>query len=259
MSDTPQARAPAASTSRAYDDDDDEHDDTVVVTFFSNSAATTKREQRLSLTALAELIHTTSAASKEQLPWLKLARFSDRRTEKGSLRHNGNVLAVTGVEADYDRGEMSLADAKDIIAGAGITAIIYPSPSCTSDKPKWRVLCPFSQEYPPEHRDRFMARLNGLFGGIFAHESWVWSQSYYYGRVANPDHHAVVFTGTPIDLADQLDDGAICRPKERNVGQKPTPKAEPEHIAEARIRGLVTTLLDHIRQRRGRREAPHAA
>jgi hypothetical protein len=220
---------------------------TFTVTFFPDFAAKTKREQLLGLNTLAQLIHDAAAPAKEQLPWLKLARFGDTRTEKGSLRHNTNLVAITGIEADYDRGEMSLADAKDIITGAGIMAIIYPSPSYTPEQPKWRVLCPFSQGYAPEHRDRFTARLNGLFGGIFSRESWTLSQSYYYGRVNNPDHHATVFNGIPIDLAHQLDVGAIGLPPERNIGRQAHPKSRPEDITEARVRGLVHTLLDNIR------------
>jgi hypothetical protein len=219
----------------------------VVVTFFTDHAATTKREERLSLEALVELIHTTAASDKASLPWLKLARFGENRSQGGALRNNDNVIAVTGLEADYDRGEMSLAEAKDIIASAGICTILYPSPSYLPSSAKWRVLCPFSQEYPPAARDRFMARLNGLFGGIFSRESWVLSQSYYYGRVANPHHHATSFEGMPIDLADHLDVGAIGLPKERNVGTQAHPKSRPEDITEARIRGLVQRLLNHIR------------
>jgi hypothetical protein len=220
--------------------------ETVTVTFFTDHAATTKREQSLSLEALAERIHTTAASDKASLPWRKLARFGERRSEKNSLRHDDNVATITGIEADYDHMEMSLAEAKDILARADITAILYPSPSYTDQKPKWRVLCPFSEEHPPAARDHFMARLNGLFGGIFSRESWALSQSYYYGRVANLDHHVTVFEGTPIDLADHLDAGAIGRPKERNVGQKAQPTQKPADIAEARIRGLVTALLDNI-------------
>jgi hypothetical protein len=142
---------------------------------------------------------------------------------------------------------MSLAEAKDISARANITVIIYPSPSYTPNKPKWRVLCPFSREYPPTERDRFMARLNGLFEGVFSRESWVWSQSYYYGRVANPDHHATLFEGIRIDLADWLDAGAIGKPAERNTGRPAHPASAPEQITEARVRGLVNALLDNIR------------
>jgi hypothetical protein len=247
----PQARPPSSDAAPPAPSDFDDEDEAtaceVVVTFFTDHTAATKREERLSLTTLAERIHITAAPAKEKLPWLKLARFGDTRTEKGSLRHNANLVAISGIEADYDRGEMSLADAKDIIARAGIMAIIYPSPSYTPAEPKWRVLCPFSREYPPEARDRFMARLNGLFGGIFDRASWTLSQSYYFGRVANPDHDAEVFSGVPVDLADHLDVGAIGRPKERNVGQQPTPQSRPENITEARVRGMVKALLDNIR------------
>jgi hypothetical protein len=245
----PQARAPVSDMQPPdLDDDDEDAAGTVTVTFFTDHAATSKREERLSLIALAELIHTTSAPTKDQLPWLKLARFGNRRSKGASLRNNDNVIAFTGLEADYDQKKMSLAEAKDISARAEITVIIYPSPSYTPDEPKWRALCPFSQEYPPAERDRFMARLNGLFGGIFSRESWVLSQSYYYGRVANADHHATLFEGTPIDLADWLDAGAIGKPAERNVGRPAHPASAPEHITEARVRGLVDSLLDHIRR-----------
>jgi putative DNA primase/helicase len=246
-----QARAPDTDIQPPDPDDLDEDEATVcgvVVTFFVHHSATTKREGRLDLAAIAERIHATSAPTKEQLPWLKLAKFGDTRTGKGSLRHNSNVIAITGLEGDYDLGEKSLADAKDVVASSGIAAIIYPSPSYTPERPKWRVLCPFSQEYPPTERDRFMARLNGLFGGIFSRESWVISQSYFFGRVANPDHHATVFEGIPIDLADHLDAGAIGCPKERGVGRQAHPTSRPEDITEARVRGIVNALLDNIRR-----------
>jgi hypothetical protein len=51
-----------------------------------------------------------------------------------------------------------------------------------------------------------IGRLNGLFDGIFAHESWTLSQSYYFGSVnANPAHRVEVCDGMPIDLLDELD------------------------------------------------------
>ena len=255
----PMARVPLDAPAAGPDDDDEVAVCEVVVTFFANHAAATKREETLTLEALATLIHSTTANAKEQLPWLKFARFGDTRTEKGSLRHNANVRAITGLEGDYDRGEMSLAEAKDRAARAAIAVIIYPSPSYTPERPKWRVLCPFSQEYPPAARDRFMARLSGLFDGIFSRESWTLSQSYFYGRVANPDHHATVFEGTPIDLADQLDEAAIGLPQ-RNIGQQAHPKTQPEDISGPRIRGIVNALLDNIRGAPdGKSTTPYAA
>ena len=84
-----------------FDDDLDDETDVVIVTFFTNYAATVKREERHTLEALAELIRTTTADTKERLPWLKLARFGDILSDKNSLRHNDNVIAISGVEVDF--------------------------------------------------------------------------------------------------------------------------------------------------------------
>jgi hypothetical protein len=222
----------------------------VAVTFFSNHAATTKREEQLTLAALAGRIESTSRPTKASLPWLKLATFGDRRTEEGSLRHNANVVAITGIEGDYDGTRMSFETAEAKLTEGGINAILYTSPSFTEDEPKWRVLCPFATEHPPIERDHFMARLNGLFGGIFSRESWVISQSYYFGSVKrNPSHRVAVIDGTCIDEANHLDEGAIAKPEKRRpngANGQHHPAARPEDITDARIRGLVASLLRNV-------------
>jgi len=69
-----------------------------VVTFFDDAAAWRKREDRLSLHHLADLIRTPAAAKKSSLTWLKLARVGDERTNRfsdaaiGALRAGGVVL-----------------------------------------------------------------------------------------------------------------------------------------------------------------------
>ena len=222
----------------------------VTVTFFDNYAATTKREERLTLTALAELIRTTDADTKEGLPWLKCGHFGDLRTNKGSLRHNANLLAITGVEGDADSGEISLDAAIQLLSAAGILVLIYTSPSHTEDAPRWRAICPLSQEYQPDQRDRFMGRLNGVLRGVLANESWTLSQSYYHGSVRrNPSHQVMVIEGEFIDLADHLDAAAIgkpVRPRPNGDGRH-GPATRPEDITDARIRGLVESLLDNLR------------
>src|SRR5437762_687919 len=40
--------------------------------------------------------------NKAACPLIKLATFGDQRSDRGSLRHDANVVAVTGVEGDYD-------------------------------------------------------------------------------------------------------------------------------------------------------------
>jgi hypothetical protein len=186
---------------------------TIAVTLFDNAAATRKRDTTFTIGDLATRIKIVTATEKKRLPWLKLARFGNALTEKGSLRHDANLIALSGIEADYDAGNVSFDDACDKLTNAGIEAIVYTSPSHTEAVPRWRILAPFCTELPPDKRDHMMGRLNGLFGGIFATESWTLSQSYYYGSVAhNPVHRVEVIDGTPIDDHDELDEAWLGKP-----------------------------------------------
>src|SRR5689334_19307336 len=74
----------------------------IAITFFSDEYARNKREERLSADQLAQRISKVSQSEKARLPWLKCARFGDRRSDRDSLRHDGNVDAITGIEGDYD-------------------------------------------------------------------------------------------------------------------------------------------------------------
>lgn len=181
--------------------------DPLSITTFENFAAAKKIEERLSLLALADRVRIITRSSKNALPWLKLARFGDLRTEKNSLRHDANILEITGIEADYDGQKASVAEAVERLEKEGILALVYTSPSHTDDTPRWRVLCPTSIPLPPDRRDKLMGRLNGLFRGIFSGESWTLSQAYYFGSVnRNPSHEVHLIDGTPIDEHDDLDE-----------------------------------------------------
>jgi hypothetical protein len=222
----------------------------VTCTFFVDYAASTKTERTLSVGALADRIRSATAPVKESLPWLKLGRFGDVRTAKNSLRHDGNLVAICGVEGDYDDGRIPFEEAFGIIAKAGLRAILYTSPSHTPAAPRWRVLCITTRNYPPEHRDKFMARLNGLFGGALSRESFTRSQAYYYGYITkNPSHRVEITMGRGIDEADDLDATAIGPPARISNGDaRPQgPVTPPENITDARVRGLVDSLLHNLR------------
>lgn len=187
------------------------------LTIFRAASADAKEDRRFTLEELTALIIETTAPTKAALPWLKLARFGDQRTKRGSLRHNANVLGITGIEADYDGEEIAFEVAVEKMAGAGIRSLLYTSPSHTEDTPRWRVLCPTSKELPPEARGQLVARLNGILGGILAPESFTLSQAYYFGAInGNPSHQAVNLDGKPIDEAEELDAGAIGKPGKPN-------------------------------------------
>jgi RecA-family ATPase len=182
------------------------------VTFFTDYSAKTKRQKTMTMEELADLIRTTTAPRKEDLPWLKLARFGNTKTEKGSLRWDRNVIAETGVEGDYDGEVVPFETAVEKVEKAGLQAILYTSPSYTSEKPRWRILCPYSKELPGA-RAPMLARVNGLLGGILQSESWTLSQSYYYGSVDNnPLHRVIIVDGQPLDEVDELDLIGIGKP-----------------------------------------------
>lgn len=186
---------------------------TIRVTLFENFVATTKREIAVTLDELAARVLSTTAPAKKRLPWLTLAIFGDKRTGKNSLRHDGNLLAISGIEADYDGGAIAFDAACGQLERTGAEAVIYTSPSHAETEPRWRVLAPLPAELPPERREQMMGRLNGQFGGVFAPESWTLSQSYYYGSVnQNPLHRVKVVSGIPLDLHDDLDGASIGRP-----------------------------------------------
>lgn len=177
----------------------------IVFTKFTSPAATTKMELTATLEQIREGVLTVSAPSKAELPWIKLARFGARTTPKGSLRHDANVLEVTGIEADYDALDVTPETACALLDMAGVRALVYTSPSYRPDRLKWRVLAPLSAPCAPSERKAHAARLNGILGGVLAKESFVNSQAYYYGRVGdNPHHGAWIVDGACLDTVAGL-------------------------------------------------------
>jgi hypothetical protein len=187
-------------------------DQPLAVTTFSDQEARAKAQHMMTLRQVADLVRSTSAVAKGKLPWLKLCEFGDKRTAAGSLRHNANVVAVHGIEADYDGEQIAVEQARTVLEGAGIAALIYSSPSHTPERPRWRILCPLSKPYAPDCRSPFLARLQGLFAGALAGESFTLSQAFYYGNIATRPACVVAYAdGRFLDLADELDAGARDR------------------------------------------------
>jgi hypothetical protein len=74
------------------------------ITFFDDHVAARKREEVCTLEAVVDLIRSATAARKDQLPWLKLARFGEQRTEKGARPYTDrqiDVLARIGEKVDH--------------------------------------------------------------------------------------------------------------------------------------------------------------
>ncbi len=210
------------------------------VTFFRDEYASTLRTQDMTLPALRDLILKTTASTKAALPWLKLAKFGDKRTEKNSLRNDANVDKITGIELDDDSKTTPLDEAVEIMERAKLRGLLYTSPSSTEAEPKSRILLPTSCDLPPNQHAKLIARVNGLFGGIFSTETFTLSQSYYFGTINNnPAHCAVITDGDFIDLRGDLDAGAI--------GKRERPKTNGTQYPEGNGEGESwSVLLGHI-------------
>jgi putative DNA primase/helicase len=188
------------------------------VTFFDDIYARSCIGREVNLDELAEIIRNTTAADKAHLPLLKMARFGSARTPPnpdgsggGSLRHDANVLTVSGAECDYDGETMPFQEALDRLDGAGIAYLAYTSPRYTLAKPRWRVLLPSAKPLTPAERTERMDWLNGLLGGGLALESWGISQSFYYGHV----------DGAPFEIVVNDVDECIDEATELALGAQP--------------------------------------
>jgi hypothetical protein len=157
----------------------------------------------------ARLKNGTPARCKDDLSLLSLGVYGNKRTAGNALRSQENLLSITGVEGDYDSGKVEVEDAAERLALAGIRCVLHTSPSHKPEKPRWRVLAPLSREYQPRERARFVARINGILGGILTGESFTASQSFYFGQVQDGEYSQLVLDGDCIDTRDEFDAHAI--------------------------------------------------
>lgn len=202
------------------------------VTLFTDVHATTKEELHLSTRGIVELAASRTAASKANLPLFKCARFGSAASERGSLRHDSNLLVITALVVDYDGETVSISEAAARAKVAGIAAAFIASPSHTRAKPRWRAVAPLSQAAHPDEHARLCGRLNGVLGGILAPESFVRSQAYFLGRPADaPELEVAMAEGRAIDTASDLDAGALGRDGQSYREARAAPASPDTNVA----------------------------
>ena len=222
----------------------------MIVTLFPDFAARSLRAVDLDLAQLATLARTTSAPAKSSLPWLKLARFGDGATPSGSLRNNANVLEITGIECDYDGEVVEPGEAAAMLQSAGVSALIYTSPSHRPMLPRWRVLCPLSEPMPAGMRSELVGRVNHVLGGLLATESFTLSQAYYYGGVVGGSPvETLTTTGRPIDSVEVPARYPVHKRAEPLVMPVPPPGQTPDDRAAQAIATALASFAD-LRQDR---------
>jgi hypothetical protein len=187
------------------------------------------------------------AASKTVAPLIKLARYD------GSGVREANLLAISGIEGDHDRGDVTPERAVEMLEAANLRAIVvttaqHGQPGKGS---RWRVFAILSEERQVSHRTRLVARLNGVLGGALAGETFTTAQRFFIGPVrGNEDNYVVhvTFGGVPdrgrfIDKADDLDAGAVGKSGTATAITKTAP-TPPQRASSAAPAAVVPATTD---------------
>jgi hypothetical protein len=233
----------------------------IAVTTLRGLTADTKHEERVSLRELARRAKTITAPTKHDLPLVKLATFGDlcskprKEGGRGSLRHDRNLLTISGVEGDYDGGVMPMEQAAELLEMHDVAAVLYTSPSHVPEKPRYRILSPCSCAHSPGDRAKLLARIDALLGsasaGILSRESYTKSQSYYLGNTGSVE--VITVDGVAIDQArslagigDALD--AARRSKRRGGQESATPEDDGIDLTAVVQPELLNRMLRSLTQ-----------
>lgn len=226
-------------------------------TVFASATAPAGKPIKITLRDLARMIEETEAPQKSGLPLVKLARFKDHR------RNNANLRTVSGVELDYDAGEVAMADAVKAFRKAGVAALLCETPSSTRSAPRWRAFLPLNDEVAADERAALVARANGVVGGVIAGESFTPSQAYFIGRLAGKRVKVELIPGDAIDTRADL--GAGVGKRETEAGEKAKDESRSgrhlreclesvrrERSYEEHLDRLTPDLAEYAAEKRGR-------
>jgi P4 family phage/plasmid primase-like protien len=176
-------------------------------TLFPDLGAKTKTDrQNVPWQDMVDIVRNAPTyLNKRNCPLVSLCQYGTVLSGKDSLRHAENVISAYGAELDYDGEIVQPTEAARTLQAADIEALIYTSPSHTPERPRFRILFPFSAGLPPERRADCLARANRVLGGIAARESFTLSQSYYIGRVGGTEYIVLETHGRTLDLVTNIE------------------------------------------------------
>ena len=153
------------------------HDRPLPATLFSSLQTAYGKSIVRSLREFAEMVETSQAQEKETLQLISFCPFA------GNHPSTRNALTFSAVALDYDAGRLTLDGAAQQFRKAGLSALLYSTPSSTRDAPRWRVVLPMSEDKPAALYSKMVARANGVVGGVLAPESFTAAQAYFFGHV----------------------------------------------------------------------------
>lgn len=188
------------------------------LTIFPNPQATELSQREMTWPKFIRMLRGLKPRNKKASLLIKLATFTGEPNGTGCLRYDVAVVAVTGIEGDYDAGAVTAEEACERLQHHGLLAVVVTTHSHTADFPRWRVFAPLAVDHAPDDCTRLVAGLNGALGGILAGESFTLSQSYYVGPPPQGEYKVLETSGTVcLDQWPELDHCAIYKDAGRSA------------------------------------------
>jgi hypothetical protein len=204
------------------------------------------REERVSLQDIADLVKSTKADRKEDLPLITAGTFGPSRE-----RRNANMERITAIMGDFDRGDMTPEEAARKLRDAKVIGLIYTSPRHEMDGKgsRWRVMCPLAEPVTLFEHAALAQRLNGIFGqDTLGTEGRSASRPYYIGSInGRPDCQTIIVEGDECRYLDHASD----IPEIRFPRSEHDKVAFPPVAANAEAHEIAQALLDQARQYTG--------
>lgn len=224
------------------------------LTIFPNPQATDLSQREMTWPKFIRMLRGLKPRDKKASPLIKLATFTGEPNGNGCLRYDVAVVAVTGIEGDYDAGAVTAEEACERLQRHGLLAVVVTTHSHTADFPRWRVFAPLAVDQAPDDRTRLVAGLNGALGGILAGESFTLSQSYYVGPPPQGEYKVLETSGTVfLDQWPELDHCAIYKDTGRSAPANvnaPVPSAPGAVLKELlqgdEVHGNTLRLIGHL-------------
>ena len=166
-------------------------------TTFPNLPTTQGTRHTAEWADVALLIQNVPAyPDKASQPLLKMGVF------EGDSRGAGHSLTtISGIEIDYDAGEVTALSAAKLLRQAGIECVVCSTYTSRMDCPKWRVFAPTSRELDASLRQYLVTALDAVIGNIAARESYTPKQTFFFGRNPASNYVFMHLRGEFVDVA----------------------------------------------------------
>jgi hypothetical protein len=176
-------------------------------------------------------------AQKSGRAWCP-ATFGTCANAKGSLRHDGNVLAMYAGVADIDNKidePLTVPEIEKRLSGYAFA--LHTSYSHTPEKPRYRVIVPLAHPVPPATMPKLFSYFRSLFGSALDEACKNPSHLYYTPNYPPDAEEHFVYEVTQ---GEYLDPDTLVAPGDAWSGERSTGQAD---LASLRVSDKIKQLI----------------